>query len=405
MKLEDIDLTRRDLYRRGFPHEVFETLRREAPVWRHPEEADLSDTQGESFWVLSGYEEIRDVNRQADRFLSKAGPGLGYDGTGLMLTDMDGPAHIRQRKLISAGFTPRMTRRLEDQARDWAGRIVDGALEREEVEFVQDVAYALPMHMIADILGIPTEDRDWLFRVTNDMLLCVDPEHPVPVSEREALASSVFAYGADMIKKKRADGADDVLSLLATVSDDQGPLNDLELDSFFMLLTVAGSETTRNAISGGLQQLLREPAQLETMRRDPSVMKGATEEIIRWTSPVAYFKRIVAEDSVIGGQAIAAGERLTLWYPSANRDERFFDEPGRFDIHRQKNEHVSFGGGGPHFCLGAHLARREIMILFEELLARTASIEPTGDASYSVLGIGNPILQSLGRLPVRLKAA
>ncbi len=405
MKLEDIDLTQSELYRQGFPHDVFETLRREAPVWKHPESGDFSDTQGESFWVLSGYEEIRDVNRNAEGFLSKAGPGLGYDGNGLMLTDMDGPAHIRQRKLISSGFTPRMTRRLEDQARTWATRIVDEAIEREEVEFVQDVAYALPMHMIADILGIPIEDRDWLFNVTNDMLLCVDPEHPVPLSKREELATSVFAYGAEIVKKKRADAEDDVLSLLATVSDDQGPLNDLELDSFFMLLTVAGSETTRSAISSGLHQLLHEPEQLETMRRDPSVMKGATEEIIRWTSPVAYFKRIVAEDSIIGGQEIAAGERLTLWYPSGNRDETFFEEPGRFDIHRQKNEHISFGGGGSHFCLGAHLARREIMILFEELLARTSSIEPVGEPSYSVMGIGNPILQSLGNLRVRLKPA
>ena len=404
MKLEDIDLTQRELYRQGFPHEAFATLRREAPVWKHPD-SDFSDTQDESFWVLSGYEEIREVNRAADRFLSGQGPGLGYNGNGLMLTDMDGPAHIRQRKLISSGFTPRMTKRLEDQARSWAARIVDEALEREEVEFVQEVAYALPMHMIADILGIPIEDRDWLFQVTNDMLLCVDPEHPVPLSKREELATSVFAYGAEVIKKKRAEGADDVLSLLATVSDEQGPLNDLELDSFFMLLTVAGSETTRNAISGGLRQLLREPEQLEAMRRDPSVMKSATEEIIRWTSPVAYFKRIVAEDSVIGGQAIAAGERLTLWYPSGNRDEKFFDDPGRFDIRRQKNEHMSFGGGGPHFCLGAYLSRREIMILFEELLARTASIEPTGAETHSVLGIGNPILMSLGQLPVRLKAA
>jgi cytochrome P450 len=405
MQLDDIDLTRHDLYRQGFPHDVFTVLREQAPIWRHPETPGFEATGGQGFWVLSRYAEIRDVNRQADLFLSCAGPGLGYEGMGLMLTDMDGAPHIRQRKLISSGFTPRMTRRLEDQARSWAIEIVEAALEKEQVEFVQEVAYQLPMHMIADILGIEREDRAWLFGVINDMLLCTDPEHPVPESEREGLAAQIFGYGQQVITRKRQEGTDDVLSLLATVADEQGPLNDLELDAFFMLLTVAGSETTRNAISGGLQKLMTEPEQLETMRRDPSVMKSATEEIIRWTSPVGYFKRIAARDTEIAGTPIAKGERVTLWYPSGNRDADVFEDPFRFDIHRRPNEHMSFGGGGPHFCLGAHLARREITILFEELLKRAAVIEPAGDPAHSVLGIGNPILQSLGRLPVRLKAA
>jgi len=403
--LDQIDLTRRELYRHGFPHEVFATLREQAPVWRHPETPGFAETGGEGFWVLSRHADVREANRDAELFLSAGGPGLGYEGTGLMLTDMDGRPHIRQRKLISSGFTPRMTRRLESQAREWAVRIVDDALERETVDFVQDVAYPLPMHMIADILGIPIEDRDWLFALTNDMLLCIDPEHPVPESRREELATEVFAYGQRISARKRATPADDVLSLLATVEDEQGPLNELELDAFFMLLTVAGSETTRNAIASGLQQLLQEPEQLAALRRDPGGMKAATEEIIRWTSPVAYFKRRVARDTEIAGVPIAAGERVTLWYPSANRDERAFPDPFRFDVRRSPNEHVAFGGGGPHFCLGAHLARREITILFEELLARTSAIEPAGDPAYSVLGIGNPILVSLGRLPVRLKAA
>jgi cytochrome P450 len=168
---------------------------------------------------------------------------------------------------------------------------------------------------------------------------------------------------------------------------------------------LAGSETTRNAIASGLQQLLAEPDQLEALRRDPGLLKGATEEIIRWTSPVAYFKRIVAEDTEVGGVPLAKGDRVTLWYPSGNRDEAYFDSPFRFDIRRTPNEHMSFGAGGPHFCLGAHLARREITILFEELLKRTSHIEQIGDPTYSVLGIGNPILVSLGRLPVRLKPA
>jgi cytochrome P450 len=405
MNLDEIDLTRPELYRGGFPHDVFTALREQAPVWRHPETDGFEETLGEGFWVLSRYAEIRDVNRQADRFLSCKGPGLGYEGSGFMLTDMDGQPHIRQRKLISSGFTPRMTRRLEGLAREWAIKIVEDALERETVEFVQDVAYQLPMHMIADVLGIPLEDRDWLFALTNDMLLCIDPEHPTPASEREGLAAQIFAYGQKIAARKREEPGDDVLSVLATVEDELGKLSELELDGFFMLLTVAGSETTRSAISAGLLQLLREPEQLEALRREPGLMKCATEEIIRWTSPVAYFKRIAAEDCEIGGVPVSAGDRVSLWYPSANRDDAVFEDPFRFDIRRHPNEHVAFGGGGPHFCLGAHLARREISILFEELLRRTSQIEQLGDPTYSVVGIGNPILVSPGTLPVRLKAA
>jgi len=237
------------------------------------------------------------------------------------------------------------------------------------------------------------------------MLLCVDPQHPVPESQRDSLAAEIFGYGQKIAGQKRVQPTDDVLSRLVTVEDELGRLSDLELDAFFMLLTVAGSETTRNAISGGLQALLAQPEQLNALRNDPSLMKSATEEIIRWTSPVAYFKRIVAEDTEIAGVPLAQGERISLWYPSGNRDQAHFNEPFRFDIRRKRNEHMSFGGGGPHFCLGAHLARREITILFEELLKRTSHIEQVGESGYSVLGIGNPILVSLGKFPVRLAAA
>ncbi|HIF97340.1 MAG TPA: cytochrome P450 [Myxococcales bacterium] len=402
---DDFDLTEPELYRNGFPHHVFSTLREKAPVWRHPETAGFKDTQDKGFWVLSRYEDIRDANRNSDLFLSAEGAGLGFEGLGFMLTDMDGQPHLRERKLISSGFTPRMTKRLEDKAREWAVSIIEEALEKETVEFVQDVAYQLPMHMIADVLGIPIEDRAWLFAILNDMLLCVDPQHPVPESQRDSLAAEIFGYGQKIAGQKRAQPTDDVLSRLVTVEDELGRLSDLELDAFFMLLTVAGSETTRNAISGGLQTLLALPEQMDALRNEPSLMKSATEEIIRWTSPVAYFKRIVAEDTEIGGVPLLKGERISLWYPSGNRDQEHFDDPFRFDIRRTRNEHMSFGGGGPHFCLGAHLARREITILFEELLKRTSHIEQVGESGYSVLGIGNPILVSLGKLPVRLKAA
>jgi len=407
LKLDEIDLTRADLYRTGFPHDVFAVLRKDAPVWKHPTTPGLEQTAGDTFWVVSRAAEIREVSRRSELFVSSRGPGLADAGGGqdVWLTHMDGPAHLRQRKLISAGFTPRMIRRLEDLARDWAAKIVDAALERETVEFVEDVAYQLPMHMIADILGVPKEDRDWLFALTSDWLNCVDPQHPVPESKRSGLAVEIYRYGQGLAARKRALPEDDVLSLLVAVEDELGRLSDPELDAFFLLLTVAGSETTRSVIAAGLQQLLAEPAQLEALRRDPGLMRVATEELLRWSSPVAYFKRLAAADTEIAGVPIAKGDRVTLWFPSGNRDETCFQSPFRFDIRRQPNEHLTFGGGGPHFCLGAHLARREISILFEELFKRTSQIEPIGNPTYSVLGIKLPIIVSLGKLPVRLKAS
>jgi cytochrome P450 len=406
--LSDIDLTEGELFRHGFPHEVFTTLRREAPVWW---QAAPDDYRGEDdgFWVLSKHEDVQAANRDAELFSAFDGPSLGHNPQmrGAMLVSMDGRDHNRQRRLISAGFTPRMVGRLEERARHWAVEIVDRALERGTCDFVADVAYQLPMHMIADIVGIPVEDRQWLFNLTTDFLQAGDPEHPVTPEQQLALQVQMFQYAQKLGQQKRTDPQDDVWTILSTVEvegedGDRPGLSETELDLFFLLLTVAGSETTRNAISIGLLALLDNPDQLATLRDDPSAMRPAVEEIVRWSSPVSYFARRATRDTEIRGVPIAEGQRITLWYPSANRDEEIFDDPFRFDIHRTPNPHVAFGGGGPHFCLGANLARREIAILFEELLARVREIEILSAPTYSALGIYNPILVALKELPVRL---
>ena len=409
--LDSVDLTERSLFRDGFPHPVFDHLRRMAPVWWHPAKPGCEGTSGKGFWVLSRQADVVEASRDATRFSAKDGPSLAELGmSGLpMLVNMEGTPHIRQRKLISAGFTPRMIGRLEQQARGWAVSIIEEALERGTVDFVDRVAYQLPMHMIADIMGIPVEDREWLFSLANDMLQSSDPEHGIPEEERPAITAKMYEYGHQLSEAKRAQPQDDVWTLLTDVevTDDNGAtlkLSPIELDGFFILLTGAGSETTRNAISHGLQALLADEAQLEQLRSNPGLLKTATEEIIRWASPVSYFRRTVLRDTEIGGVTVAEGDRVSLWYPSANRDERAFDDPYRFDVSRKQNEQVSFGGGGAHFCLGAHLARREIMILFEELLARVGKIEPLGPPSYSVQGIGNPLVVSLKHLPVHMSA-
>jgi cytochrome P450 len=325
------------------------------------------------------------------------------------LTNLTGAAHARQRRLISAGFTPRMIGRLEQNLSEWSKRIFDDVLERETVDFVEDVAYQLPMHLIADVMGIPVEDRRPLFTTANTFLQSQEPARAIPKDQQEALQRELFEYGQRLSAAKRANPQDDVWTklTLAEYEAEDGTiqrLEGLELDMFFIVLILAGSETTRNAITGGLLALLDHRDQLERLRQEPSLMKDATEEILRWSSPVSYFMRTATRDTEIRGVPIAEGDIVTMWYASANRDADVFDDPFRFDITRQPNYHVSFGGGGPHFCLGAHLARREISTLFEELLRRVEDIKLLGDVAYSNLGIGSPIVVSPKALPVRLKA-
>jgi len=407
--LANLDLTNVQLYRHGFPHAVFTRLRHAAPVWWHRMPEHVTECSDDGFWVLSKYHDVQAANRDPELFSALDGPSLVHrpEMRGTMLVSMDGRDHARLRKLISAGFTPRMVERLGERMRRWAISIVDDALARGTCDFVQDVAYQLPMHMIADIVGIPVEDRQYLFTLTTDLLQAGDPTATFSKERQLAIQAEMFQYARDLGQRKRVDPQDDVWTILSTVeivTDDgeRAALSELELDLFFLVLTIAGSETTRNAISIGLLALLDHPEQLETLRRNPHAMGSAVEEIIRWSSPVSYFARRATRDTEIRGVHIAAGQRITLWYPSANRDEEIFDDPFRFDIHRQPNEHVAFGGGGPHYCLGANLARREIAILFEELLARTRSIEVLAPPTYSALSIYNPVLVALKQLPVRL---
>ena len=406
--LADLDLTDAERYRGGFPHETFTTLRREAPVWWQTA-PDGYLGQDEGFWVLSKHEDVQAANRDSELFSALDGPSLSHNPeiAGNMMVAMDGQAHSRLRRLISAGFTPRMTGRLEEQARRWAVSIVDEAVERGACDFVADIAYRLPMHMIADIVGIPIEDREWLFQLTNDFLQAGDPQQALPPERQLATQVEMFQYAQKLGQRKRSDPQDDIWTILSTVEvetedGERSALSETELDFFFLLLTVAGSETTRNAITAGLLALIDHPDQLEMLRQDPSLIRSAVEEILRWSSPVSYFARRATRDTSVRGVPIAKDQRVTLWYPSANRDEDAFDDPFRFDIQRTPNPHVAFGGGGAHFCLGANLARREIAILFEELLARTREIEVLAAPTYSALSIYNPILVAPKALPVRL---
>jgi cytochrome P450 len=405
----DVDLTDAALYQDGFPHAVFTALRRDAPVkWQSFREG-LPGDHDEGFWVLSKHEDVQAVSRNSELFNSFDGPQLSDQPViaGKMLVSMDGRDHTRQRRLISAGFTPRMVKLLDEQIRRWAESIVDRAVDVGECDFVAQIAYKLPMNVIADIVGIPVQDREWLFAVTNDILQGDAPERAMSVEERLRIQAEVFEYAQRLGLEKRNEPKEDVWTILSTVeveTDDgeRTALSQIELDMFFLLLVIAGSETTRNALSGGLVALLDHPEQLERLRRAPEAIPVAVEEILRWSSPVSCFARRATRDTEIRGVRIARGERVSVWYPSANRDEDVFDEPFRFDPARAPNPHVAFGGGGAHFCLGANLARRELVTLLEVLFERTERIELAGTPSYTSLGIFNPIMLFMRELPVRL---
>ena len=410
----DVDLTDRALYRGGFPHELFTDLRARGAVLRHPEVRLDRSRRPVRFWAVVRHAEVQEVSRDWQRFSSLDGPVL-TPATDLQrgesLVHSDPPTHTRMRKLISAGFTPKMIGRLDDLVVQRTEEVLGAVDARDgEVDFVRDVAYRLPMHIIADIVGIPEADRDHVFGLTDTFMRAGDPQ--TGISDDDAMAAQVemYQYAAALGTEKRARPADDVWSILATAevaAADGTPvqLSQFQLDMFFLVLSVAGSETTRNAISQGLLALVERPDDLAALRADPSLWDTATDEVVRWASPVADFTRTATCDTEVGGQAIATGDRVTMFFPSANRDEREFDDPFRFDVRRTPNHHVSFGGGGVHYCLGAHLARREIRTMLTAVLARYQRIEVTGDVTWTAAGPDQAVAVSVDTMPVRLARA
>jgi cholest-4-en-3-one 26-monooxygenase len=384
MQLSDIDLLNRDRFTEGVPHEWFTFLRREAPVYKHPEPA------GPGFWVLTKYDDVVAVGRDAETFSSdqKRGGVVGLEerpeaaeftsGGNLMLT-MDPPEHTRYRKLVNRGFTPRQMRQLEPHIRDLTNKIIDEVIERGECDFVVDVAAELPLQVIAEMIGVPHEDRHKLFEWSNRMVGSEDPEYIVSVEEVQTAQIEMFMYANQLAQERRQTPRDDIMTALLEAEVDGDKLSEMDFNLFFLLLAVAGNETTRNSIAHGINALCEFPEQYQLLVEDPSLAVSATEEIVRWASPVMYFRRNVTRDTQIRGQEMKAGDKVSMWYISANRDEDHFDEPFTFDIRRDPNEHVGFGGGGPHHCLGANLARMEIRVLLEEMARRIPTLERTDD--------------------------
>jgi len=294
-----------------------------------------------------------------------------FDTRGLMMLYTDPPRHTRYRRLVSKGFTPRMIGLLEQYLRNRSRLIVDNVIERGHCDFVVDLASELPLQAIAEIMGVPQEDRRLIFEWSNAMIGADDPEFAGGVEGAHSASASLYAYANNLAKERRSDPRDDIVTKLINAEIDGEQLTELEFDMFMLLLAVAGNETTRNSTAWGMWALIQHPEQYAHLRQNlDTALDTAIEEILRWASPVYHFRRTTTAPAVISGQEIADGDKVVMWYISANRDEEVFDDPFRFDITREPSEQVAFGGGGHHFCLGANLARMELRLIFEEVLSR-----------------------------------
>jgi len=345
--------------------------------------------QGSGTWILSRHAEVLEASRNPEIFSSADGITIldsppEFNEFFQSMIAMDDPRHARLRRIVSAGFTPRMLKRLEDSVQQTASGIVDDVCARGEVDFVVDVAAALPLKIVCDLMGIPESHYQEVFDCSNVILGASDPEYVPPGGD---ILSAIFNAALtlqgimeEVAESKKGMDSDDLTTALvnAKIEDDQ--LSPSDIAGFFILLVVAGNETTRNAIGWGLKYLTDNPDQRQIWTNDfEAVAPTAVEEIVRLSSPVTYMRRTATIDTVLGGQEIKEGDKVCMFYLSANRDEDVFQDPYRFDVLRQPNNHVGFGGPGPHFCLGAHLARREITVMFRELFKRLPDIEAAGE--------------------------
>ncbi len=377
MKVAEVDFYDPDTFEAGPPFDLFNEFREKKPVYWNAQE------EGPGFWVVTRYDDVVATSQDYDSYLS--GHGVFIDdsvgGSELMLVNMDAPKHSGLRNLVNKGFTPKMIRRMEPHVRDIAATIIDNIAKKGECDFVTEVAVELPLQVIAELIGIPQADRHQIFQWSNQMIAVGDPEYSPTMDTATQAAAEIFAYSSKLTADRRENPKDDLLTVLLEAEVEGEKLEDLEINIFFLLLAVAGNETTRNLISGGMLAFFENPDQWQRLKNDASVMPTAVEEMLRWVSPIMYFRRTASKANVIHGQQIKEGDKVTIWYGSANRDPDAFEKPNEFDVGREPNAHVAFGAGGPHFCLGSSLARLEIRLMFEEILKRLPDIRLDGDVS------------------------
>lgn len=388
----DVDLTDLDRWSRGAPHEWFALLRSEAPVFWQDER------DGRGFWSLTRYGDILAASKDYATFSSEAG------GTSLMdltpeqvqsrmsMLDSDPPKHKRLRNIVSKAFTVRAVNAYEDRIRSIFREVLDDAFAERELDFVDAVAVELPMRILCELMGVPLEDRRYLVELGNRMLGNTDPDHAGEFTAGHAdlsryahlpfsspAAPEMFGYANALAAKRRSEPRDDLTTRLLEAEVDGDRLSEHEFELFFLLLVTAGNETTRHAMANGLLALLEHPSQRDRLLTDAALVPTAVEEILRWAPSLLHFRRTAIQDVELGDETIRSGDKVALWYISGNRDEEQFPAADRFDIGREPNRHLAFGLGGPHFCLGAHLARLELRIWLEEMLPALGRLELAGE--------------------------
>jgi cytochrome P450 len=415
-RADEIDLTDVDLFLHGDPHAAWSLLRRDAPVhWNER-------SWGPGFWNITRYSDVIEVSVDPATFISGAGIILDNDGRrmqreqrlreaggmimdprGHMMIMTDPPRHTFMRQLVNKGFTHKSVMRMEPYIRSIVTRIIDDVCERGECDFVLDISRKLPLEVICEMVGVPEGDWEAMFELSNRVIGVDDPEYGITsdelTPEEMQQSAEFFSYFMSLIAERRESPREDVLSILVHSDIDGECLADHELFLFFLLLIIAGNETTRNATSGGMLALISNRDQLEKLRADPSLATSAVEEVVRWTSPVMHFTRRATRDAEIRGVKIGEGDDVCVWYPSANRDEEMFADPDRFLIDRDPNPQIAFGKG-EHFCLGVNLARLELKVMLQELVRRLPDMELAGPVER----LRSNFIGGIKRMPVCFSA-
>jgi cytochrome P450 len=396
-----------DYARHGYPHAIWTRLRREDPVhW-------WDRTEGVPFWAITRHADIVEISKQPERFVNGERLVIGHEPERRelqqlfpkTLIEMDAPKHGIYRQLVSKRFTPRHLEHLHGDVERIAGEIVDALVEKSdegECDFVREVAAPLPIAVIAWLLGVPKSDWNLLFDWTNRTIGAGDPEYQSGGRTREETAraamTELFLYFSKLVEERKRRPADDLITLFTQARVDGAPLPPMDVLAWCLIIVVAGNETTRNATTGGMLAFIEHPGELRRLQRDPALLPSAVEEVVRWVTPIIHFARTATEDYELRGKPLRKGDALALFYPSANRDEAVFEDPFAFRIDRDPNRHLGFGIG-EHFCLGAHLARLELVMAYKHLLPRIESIELAGPVER----LHSSLVGGVKHLPIRYR--
>ncbi|MFN7148563.1 MAG: cytochrome P450 [Microthrixaceae bacterium] len=378
------------------PHDQFDMLRREDPVHWHPE------PDGPGFWAITKHADVRAISHDWETYSSELGatfiPTQDEEVLAqlrLTILNQDPPRHNRARRLVSKAFTPRMIAQLVEEIERRAAAVIDTVIDRGECDFVEDIAAQVPVQMICEMIGLESEQWPRMFEISNDVIGARDDPEYAHV-DTEAASAEIFALCDAVAEDRRSNPRDDLMTALVQAEIDGERLDNMELNLFFITLVVAGNETTRNLINHSLLALVDHPEQADRLRREPALWDSAVEEMLRWGSSIHNFRRTVTTDTVLRGVELSAGDKVVMYYASANRDEDVFDSPHTFDIARTPNDHVTFGGGGVHYCLGASLARAEIKATMRQVVERLPGIALAGPP----VRLASDFVNGIKRMPV-----